>query len=95
MSFTPAEHKAYRARLKEKGICVLCRKSKARKNKVLCETCADGNDRRREFYQCDPAICSSCGRKLDEYSILSSVKSCSVCLDRIWRGNSIRLQMRG
>jgi hypothetical protein len=94
MAFTPAQQIEYRKKLKAKGVCVLCRKAKAMENKVLCETCSDGNDRRRKFYQSDPTICSTCGRKLDEYSILSSVKSCAMCLDANWRDNSIRLQMR-
>ncbi len=81
MAFTPQQHREYRAKLKERGICTICHKRKTGGNSV-CSICAERNNKRNEIARRDMSKCHDCQKDLDEYSIMTGRRNCSYCLER-------------
>ena len=81
MAFTAQQHKEHRAHLKDKGLCVRCHRAETQ-GKAICSECqkhnAEYTNRRRET----GLYCHDCLRKLDDFSVMSGLKSCSSCLER-------------
>ena len=65
MPFTPEQHKAHRERMRRIGICIICRKRKARKGYAMCKTCTDRCAANLQ-YKVDNRLCRDCGIPLEE-----------------------------
>lgn len=67
--FTPEQHRAYRAKMKEQGICIMCHSNETVDGRATCHTCQErtlaARKERRIRYR-EEGKCVECGLQLPD-----------------------------
>jgi len=79
MPFTPEQHKRYRQKLRERGVCTVCHKEKAKGS--VCKGCYNRIKTYR-YAKRKEGRCHDCLKKLDEYTVAVGHTRCQTCAER-------------
>jgi hypothetical protein len=82
VAFTPKQHKEYRNKLREQGICIHCHKRAVREGMATCKTCAIAIYKITKRLRKVKDRCNNCFNKLGEFDIFSGRRVCPNCLER-------------
>ena len=91
MAFTAQQHREYRAKLKEQGICIACHKRPGKDGYATCSICEERTAKRDRGYRKDPLRCHDCKWVMNEFDKGSS--RCASCAEAGLQRKAVRRWM--